>query len=308
MKKYIGKRLISLLPILLGITFLAFVIINLSPSNPAEVALRVNNIVATEEAIASKTIELGLDKPFIERYFLWVINSFKGDFGTSYVNRKDVLGLFEQALPNTLKLAFVALLITIVFSVVVGVLCAIYEGSIGDKITRALVFLGTAMPSFWIGILLIWMFSVKMKIFPTSGMTAPNAVVLPSITLSLGYISTYVRLIRNNMVQNKHENYVYYARIRGLKETTIIKHIFKNSLQSSLTALGMSIPKLIAGTVVVENIFAWPGVGRVCVDAIFNRDFPVIQAYILLMAVLFVICNLLVDIFSVAIDPRMRKE
>ena len=139
-------------------------------------------------------------------------------------------------------------------------------------------------------------------------MTAPNAVVLPSITLSLGYISTYVRLIRNNMVQNKHENYVYYARIRGLKETTIIKHIFKNSLQSSLTALGMSIPKLIAGTVIVENIFAWPGVGRVCVDAIFNRDFPVIQAYILLMAVLFVICNLLVDILSVAIDPRMRKE
>ena len=308
MKKYISRRLISLLPILLGITFLAFVIINLSPSNPAEVALRVNNIVATEEAIASKTIELGLDKPFIERYFLWVINSFKGDFGTSYVNRKDVLGLFGQALPNTLKLAFVALLITIVFSVVVGVLCAIYEGSIGDKITRALVFLGTAMPSFWIGILLIWMFSVKMKIFPTSGMTAPNAVVLPSITLSLGYISTYVRLIRNNMVQNKHENYVYYARIRGLKESTIIKHIFKNSLQTSITALGMSIPKLIAGTVIVENIFAWPGVGRLCVTAIYNRDFPIIQAYILLMAVMFVVCNLLVDVASASIDPRMRKE
>ena len=308
MKKYIGKRLISLLPILLGITFLAFVIINLSPSNPAEVALRVNNIVATEEAIASKTIELGLDKPFIERYFLWVINSLKGDFGTSYVNGKDVLGLFGQALPNTLKLAFVALLITIVFSVVVGVLCAIYEGSIGDKITRALVFLGTAMPSFWIGILLIWMFSVKIKIFPTSGMIAQNAVVLPAITLSLGYISTYVRLIRNNMVQNKHEDYVYYARIRGLKESTIIKHIFKNSLQTSITALGMSIPKLIAGNVIVENIFAWPGVGRLCVTAIYNRDFPIIQAYILLMALMFVLCNLLVDVASASIDPRMRKE
>ena len=308
MKKYISRRLISLLPILLGITFLAFVIINLSPSNPAEVALRVNNIVATEEAIVSKTIELGLDKPFIERYFLWVINSLKGDFGTSYVNGKDVLGLFGQALPNTLKLAFVALLITIVFSVVVGVLCAIYEGSIGDKITRALVFLGTAMPSFWIGILLIWMFAVKIKIFPTSGMIAQNAVVLPAITLSLGYISTYVRLIRNNMDQNKHENYVYYARIRGLKESTIIKHIFKNSLQTSITALGMSIPKLIAGTVIVENIFAWPGVGRLCVTAIYNRDFPIIQAYILLMATMFVVCNLLVDVASASIDPRMRKE
>ena len=164
------------------------------------------------------------------------------------------------------------------------------------------------MPSFWVGLLLIWIFSVKLNLFPTSGMERPSSIVLPAITLALAYISTYVRLIRNNMVQNKHENYVYYARIRGLKETTIIKHIFKNSLQSSLTALGMSIPKLIAGTVVVENIFAWPGVGRVCVDAIFNRDFPVIQAYILLMAVLFVICNLLVDILSVAIDPRIRKE
>ena len=164
------------------------------------------------------------------------------------------------------------------------------------------------MPSFWVGLLLIWIFSVKLNLFPTSGMERPSSIVLPAITLALAYISTYVRLIRNNMVQNKHENYVYYARIRGLKETTIIKHIFKNSLQSSLTALGMSIPKLIAGTVIVENIFAWPGVGRVCVDAIFNRDFPVIQAYILLMAVLFVICNLLVDILSVAIDPRIRKE
>ena len=164
------------------------------------------------------------------------------------------------------------------------------------------------MPSFWIGILLIWMFAVKIKIFPTSGMTASNAVVLPSITLSLGYISTYVRLIRNNMVQNKHENYVYYARIRGLKESTIIKHIFKNSLQTSITALGMSIPKLIAGTVIVENIFAWPGVGRLCVTAIYNRDFPIIQAYILLMAIMFVVCNLLVDVASASIDPRMRKE
>lgn len=308
MRNYIGKRLISLLPILLGITFLAFTIINLSPSNPAEVALRVNNIVATEEAIASKTIELGLDKPFFERYLSWLMNCLKGDFGTSYISRKDVLGLFEQALPNTLKLAFVALLITIVFSVVVGVLCAIYEGSIGDKITRAFVFLGTAMPSFWIGILLIWMFAVKIKIFPTSGMTASNAVVLPAITLSLGYISTYVRLIRNNMVQNKHENYVYYARVRGLKESTIIKHIFKNSLQTSITALGMSIPKLIAGTVIVENIFAWPGVGRLCVTAIYNRDFPIIQAYILLMDIMFVVCNLLVDVASASIDPRMRKE
>lgn len=308
MRDYILKRLATVIPILIGISFLSFALISLSPSNPAEVALRVNEIVPTEEAVRAMEEQLGTNKPYIERYVTWLTDSLQGDFGNSYVNNKPVATLIGQAIPNTIKLAFVALLITIVFSVLVGILCAVYEGSFGDKLARALVFVGTAMPSFWVGLLLIWIFSVKLNLFPTSGMERPSSIVLPAITLALSYISTYVRLIRNNMVQNKHENYVYYARIRGLKETTIIKHIFKNSLQSSLTALGMSIPKLIAGTVIVENIFAWPGVGRVCVDAIFNRDFPVIQAYILLMAVLFVICNLLVDILSVAIDPRMRKE
>lgn len=308
MRDYILKRLATVIPILIGISFLSFALISLSPSNPAEVALRVNEIVPTEEAVKAMEEQLGTNKPYVERYVTWLTDSLQGDFGNSYVNNKPVAKLIGQAIPNTIKLALVALIITIVFSVLVGILCAVYEGTFGDKLARALVFVGTAMPSFWVGLLLIWIFSVKLNLFPTSGMERPSSIVLPSITLALAYISTYVRLIRNNMVQNKHENYVYYARIRGLKETTIIKHIFKNSLQSSLTALGMSIPKLIAGTVVVENIFAWPGVGRVCVDAIFNRDFPVIQAYILLMAVLFVICNLLVDIFSVAIDPRMRKE
>ena len=308
MRDYILKRLATVIPILIGISFLSFALISLSPSNPAEVALRVNEIVPTEEAVRAMEEQLGTNKPYIERYVTWLTDSLQGDFGNSYVNNKPVATLIGQAIPNTIKLALVALLITIVFSVLVGILCAVYEGSFGDKLARALVFVGTAMPSFWVGLLLIWIFSVKLNLFPTSGMERPSSIVLPAITLALSYISTYVRLIRNNMVQNKHENYVYYARIRGLKETTIIKHIFKNSLQSSLTALGMSIPKLIAGTVMVENIFAWPGVGRVCVDAIFNRDFPVIQAYILLMAVLFVICNLLVDILSVAIDPRMRKE
>ena len=308
MRDYILKRLATVIPILIGISFLSFALISLSPSNPAEVALRVNEIVPTEEAVKAMEEQLGTNKPYIERYVTWLTDSLQGDFGNSYVNNKPVATLIGQAIPNTIKLALLALLITIVFSVLVGILCAVYEGSFGDKLARALVFVGTAMPSFWVGLLLIWIFSVKLNLFPTSGMERPSSIVLPAITLALSYISTYVRLIRNNMVQNKHENYVYYARIRGLKETTIIKHIFKNSLQSSLTALGMSIPKLIAGTVIVENIFPWPGVGRVCVDAIFNRDFPVIQAYILLMAVLFVICNLLVDIFSVAIDPRMRKE
>lgn len=308
MKKYVVKRLISTIPILLGISFLSFLLISLSPSDPAEVALRVNEITPTPEAIASIKEQLGLNKPFFERYIFWLQNSLTGDFGNSYVDNQSVFEKVMVALPATLSLSFVSLLITLIVSITSGVLCAVYEGSIGDKVVRGIIFVATAMPNFWAGLLLIWVFAVKLNMFPTSGMTTPDSIVLPAITLSLTYIATYARLIRTNMIQNKNETYVMYARVRGLKESTITKHIFRNSLQSSMSALGMSIPKLIAGTVIVENIFAWPGLGRLCVTAIFNRDFPIIQAYILFMAVLFVICNLLVDIFSASIDPRMRKE
>ena len=308
MKNFITKRLLSMIPILLGISFLSFIIINLSPSDPAEVALRVNEIVPTEAAIEGMREELGLNKPFFERYTTWLSDALQGNLGNSYVNKKPVADEIARALPATINLATVSLIITLVVSVSVGVLCAVYENSIGDKITRAIIFIGTAMPSFWVGILLMWLLSVKFNLFPTSGMEKASSVVLPAVTLSLTYISTYVRLIRNNMIKNKKENYVLYARVRGLKESTIIKHVFKNSLQTSITALGMSIPKLIAGTVVVENIFAWPGICRLCVSAIYNRDYPVIQAYILIMAVLFVACNLLVDVASALLDPRMRRE
>lgn len=308
MKKFIVKRLLLLVPILLAVSFLTFVLVNLGGSDPAEVALRVNEITPTEEAVESMRMQLGLDKPFLEQYVTWLGNCLHGDFGKSYVDNQPVAEDVARALPNTLRLSFAALVITIVFSVTTGVLCAKYEGSLGDKITRAVVFLGTAMPGFWAGLLLMWCFSVKLDIFPTSGMEGLKSVVLPAVTLSLAYISTYTRLIRNNMCQNKRENYVMYLRARGMKESTITRHIFKNSLQSSMTALGMSVPKMIAGTVVVENIFAWPGIGRLCVTAIFNRDYPVIQAYVVLMAVLFVVCNMLVDIFCMVIDPRLSRE
>lgn len=307
MRDYIIYRLIGMMPILLGISFLAFVLITLSPSDPAEVALRVNEITPTPEAIALTREQLGLDKPFFTRYIDWLISSLHGDFGNSYVNNKPVFHEIITAIPATLYLSIAALVFTAIVSVTAGVLCAVYEGSIGDKVIRGFIFLGTAMPSFWVGLLLIWLFSVKLDLFPTSGMQGFNSVILPAVTLSLTYISTYTRLIRNNMIENKQENYVLYAKVRGLKESTINKHIFKNSVQSSLTALGMSIPKLIAGTVIVENIFAWPGIGRLCVAAIFNRDFPIIQAYVLMMAILFVVCNFLVDVFSALLDPRIRQ-
>ncbi|EKN68324.1 ABC transporter permease subunit [Schinkia azotoformans] len=307
MNRYILNRMLGIVPIVIGISFLSFVLINLNPSDPAEVALRVNDVIATEQAVAEKRLELGLDKPFMERYLDWIFGSFHGDFGTSFITKEPVLAEMKNAIAATLLLVAVALIMIMVVSITVSIFCVIYENSIGDRLIRAVVFIGEAMPSFWIGILLIWFFSVKLGLFPIGGMETPSSVVLPALTLSLGYISMYVRLIRNNMVQNKSESYVFYARVRGLKKRVILKHILKNSLLSTITAIGMSIPKLIAGAVVVENIFAWPGVGRLCVTAIFNHDYPIIQAYILIMAVLFVVFNLLVDIITAFVDPRVRK-
>lgn len=308
MWKYIIKRLLSIIPILVGISFLSFILINLSPSDPAEVALRVNEITPTEEAVAEMRVELGLDHTFIERYIMWVKDSLHGNFGNSYITDKPVIYELSLAIPATLHLAIVSLSIILIFSILAAVLCTVYEGTLVDRLIRGIVFVSEAIPSFWIGILLMWLFAVKLNLLPTSGMESRGSVILPAVTLSLGYISTYVRLLRNNMVQNKAENYVLYARARGLKEWKIYQHIFKNSLQSSVAALGMSIPKLIAGTVVVENIYAWPGIGRLCITAIFNHDYPIIQAYVLLMAVLFVGFNLLVDIITMFLDPRMRNE
>lgn len=307
MQKYLYKRMLGMIPLLLFVTFVAFVLMNLRTSDPAEIALRVNQITPTDEMVESMRVELGLDKPFLVRYKDWLVNCIQGDFGNSFVNGKSVGEELLQAISPTLILAGVTIIIIFVASILFGILCSLYENRWLDKCIRGAVFILSAMPSFWIGLLLIWLFSVKLGWFPTSGMENSMSVVLPAITLSLTYLSTYVRLIRNNMILNKQENFILYAKVRGLSSYSITRQLFMNSIHSSLTAFGMSVPKLIAGTVVVENVFAWPGVGRLCVSAIFNSDYPVIQAYIFMMGVLFIIFNFLVDVFTMIIDPRLRR-
>lgn len=309
MKKYIIKRVLLAIPMLLAISFVAFLLINSMPSDPAEVALRVNEIIPTEEAIESMRNELGLNKPFLVRYINWLGDCLRLDFGVSYINtNRTVLEEISRCLPQTLKLSLISLIIVILVSVPVGIISAVFKDSLFDKLVRTAIFIGTAMPNYWLGLLLIYTLSLKLKILPSNGATTLKHYILPDITLSMTYISTYVRLIRNSMLDNMKENYVFYAKARGLKERVIIcKHVLKNSLQSCMTALGMSVVQLIAGTVVVENIFAIPGIGRLCISSIFNRDYPMIQAYILMMGVLFVFCNLLIDIVQCFIDPRMKR-
>nr|WP_092070788.1 nickel/cobalt ABC transporter permease [Dendrosporobacter quercicolus]NSL48370.1 ABC transporter permease subunit [Dendrosporobacter quercicolus DSM 1736]SDM14715.1 nickel transport system permease protein [Dendrosporobacter quercicolus] len=308
MRTYVIKRCLAVIPLLVAISFLSFTLIALVPADPAEVALRVNEIIPTPESVAAMRAELGLDQPFLLRYVQWLGRALQLDFGKSYINDRLVIDEILRCLPATLKLAAAALLLVIAVSVPVGVLGALYANRLFDRLLRIMVFIGTAMPGYWVGLLLIWFFSIKLNLLPTSGSGSLQHLLLPAAALSLTYISTYVRLIRSNMLENMRETYVLYGRVRGLSEKRILlRHVLKNSLQTSITALGMSIPQLLAGTVIIENIFAWPGVGRLCISAIFNRDYPVIQAYILLMAVLFILCNLIVDIVHHSLDPRLRE-
>lgn len=307
MTRYILRRLLMMIPLILAISWIAFALIQLSPSDPAEVALRVNMIVPTDEAIAAMRHELGLERPFWQQYFIWLERCVHLDFGTSFVTRTSVWVEMKQALPVTLWLAGSALGMILLFSLSLAMLCAMTKETWLDKLLRVLLFLFTSMPNYWAGLLLIWLVAVKLNWLPIGGVESSGAVILPALTLSLGYIGTYVRLLRNNMLAQLSLPYVEYARVRGLSERRILwRHVLINAMYSPLVALGMSIPKLIAGTLIIENIFSWPGLGRLCVTAIFNRDYPVIQAYVLLMALLFVVANFIIDLLQMWLDPRLR--
>ena len=311
MKHYVIKRILSAIPLLICISFVCFCFINLIPSDPAEVALRVRQVpVITEEAVQEVRSELGLDKPFFVRYVDWVVNCVQGDFGISYTNSsRTVSEELLRCMPATLELAGASFILVILLSIPIGFFCAVYKDSLFDKVMRAFIFMTTAMPAYWIGLLLMWFVSIKLDLLPTSGNNSLKHLILPALTVSLTYISTYIRLIRNNMLENMKKDYVLYANVRGLSQRLILtKHILRNSMQTCFVAIGMSIPQLIAGTIVVENVFAWPGLGTLCIESIFNRDYPIIQAYVLLIGTLFVIFNLIFDILQTIIDPRLRKE
>lgn len=301
-------RLLLLVPLVAIAALVTFTLFSFSPSDPAEIAIRVNAMVPTPELIAQTRHELGLDLPFWSRFGAWVSGLLQGDLGRSYVTGRDIVGEFALALPATLELALSALAIIVTTSLALGRACATHEGQHLDRVIRAVVFMLSAMPTFWIGLLLIDAFSLRLGWLPTSGRRGADSLILPAVTLSLLYIPTYVRLIRTEMIQTAHENWVLAARARGVPARRLSWRIFFNSLRGSLTALGMSLPKLMAGAFVVEMVFAWPGVGRLCVEAIFNRDIPVVQAYVLMMATLFIVFNLLADTLVASTSARRHER
>ncbi|MDQ0242959.1 nickel transport system permease protein [Bacillus fengqiuensis] len=309
MRSYIIKRILISVPLLLIISFLTFVLINFSPLDPAEVVLQAQEVpVITDELIAQTKEELGMDQPFIIQYFDWLIASLQLEFGNSYVTGKPVWSLLGPAFLNTLKLTLVSAVVIIVMSILLGVICALKEGKMMDKSIRGVSFFLTAMPSYLLASILIWYVSVKLDLLPTSGMDSYKSYILPVIVITISYSGIYFRNVRTSMLNNLNEDYVLYGRACGLSEKKITMHILRNSLQVAISIFGMAIPIILGSTVVIENVFAWPGLGSLSVKAILSRDFPIIQAYVLILAAAFVLFNMISDIINAAMNPKIRND
>ncbi|WP_339301899.1 nickel/cobalt ABC transporter permease [Paenibacillus sp. FSL R5-0623] len=309
MGSYIVKRILLTIPLLIIISFITFVLINLSPLDPAVVVLQAQEVPQiTDELIAQTNKALGFDQPFMIQYVNWIMAVVQLDFGNSYVSGDPVWSLMGPAFMNTLKLTLVSSVFIIALSILLGVICAMREGKLLDRSVRGVSFFLTAMPSYWLAAMMIWYFSVKLDLLPTSGMDSYRSYILPVIVITVSYTGIYFRTVRSSMLNNMNEDYVLYARASGLSEKKVTLHILRNSLQVAVSIFCMAIPIVLGSTVVIENVFAWPGLGRLSVKSILSRDFPIIQAYVLMLAVTFVLFNTLSDIINAAMNPRLRKE
>ncbi|MDV2686614.1 nickel ABC transporter permease subunit NikB [Alkalihalophilus lindianensis] len=307
---YIVKRIMTIIPIFLFATLLTFGMIHLSPVDPAEAYLAAAHIQPTDEILAQKRHEFGLDQPLHIQFVNSVIKISQLDFGVSYVTNKPVWEEVYSRIPATIQLTVGSIIIAILVSIPIGFLAGLKKNSGIDHFSRFLSFFGASIPSFWLGYLLIYFLSVKLDLFPVEGIGTWKHLVLPSVTLALPLIALYTRLLRASVLENLQEPYVLFARTRGIHERVIMgKHVFRIAISPMITGLGMNLGHLMTGAIIVEAVFSWPGFGRYFIEAIFNRDVPVIQCYVLLAACLFLISNLIVDLIQMYIDPRIsRKE
>lgn len=308
MKKYVLRRLLQLIPILLVITFLSFGMMRLAGSDAVLQKMENTGMVVSQEVIDSARAKLGLDKPFLTQYFVWLGNLLQGDMGTSYISGQDVFSTFLSKLPATLLLTAVSILLTIVISIPLGVLAAVKQNRFTDYMIRTASFLGNSMPNFFVALLLMYFFSIRLKIFPViaTGISV-QSVALPAITLAIAMSAKYLRQVRAAVLDELSKDYVVGARARGISfYTTLTKSVLRAALVTILTLLTLSIGNLLGGTAIVESIFLWDGVGKLAVDAINMRDYPMIQAYVMWMAIIYVCVNLITDLSYRALDPRIR--
>ncbi|QEZ47585.1 ABC transporter permease [Cupriavidus oxalaticus] len=299
----IAKRLLHGLISILGASVIIFLISRLS-GDPLALLLPAD---APPDVIAQTRQHLGLDKPLVAQYLVFLSHAVTGDFGNSYRWQEPALGLILERLPATVELALAALGFSIAMAVPFGVLSAVYRGSWFDRFAKVFAMLGQAMPNFWVGLLLILFFAVQLNWLPAFGRDAWNSLVLPAIALGWYPVAAQTRVVRSAMLDVLDSDYIRMGRAMGLPEGVLVwKYALRNAAIPLVTILGVYFAAMLGGAFVVEVIFAWPGVGRTVVEAVFARDFPVVQAGVMLTSVLFVLSNLLVDLSYGLIDPRIR--
>ena len=308
MKKYAVRRLLQLIPILLAITFLSYGMMRIAGSDVVEQKMENTGEAVSQEIVDAAREELGLDKPFFVQYFSWLANLLRGDMGTSYVSNKPVFSTFVSKLPATLLLTFVSILLTVVISIPLGIWAAVRQNKVTDYVIRTASFIGNSLPNFFVSLLLMYLFAIRLGWFPViSKGVSLQSVALPALTLAIAMSAKYLRQVRATVLDELSKDYVLGARARGVPFTTIMmKSVLKASLVTIITLLTISIGSLLGGTAIVESIFMWDGVGKMAVDAINMRDYPIIQAYVMWMAIIYVVVNLITDLSYRFLDPRIR--
>ncbi len=309
MRSYLVRRLLTLPVLLLGISIISFTLLNLAPGDPAYSILKDRNSgeePAPEDILALRK-ELRLDDPVVVRYGRWLLGAMQGDLGVSYRGGQPIMRELWQRFPATLMLTGTALLLATVVGIPLGIAAALRRGSSTDGLSRLLALVGAAIPSYVLALLLMLVIGVKLNWLPTIGYGSPKHLILPAIALAAGSSAQLMRLTRASMLEVLQQDYVRTARAKGLNERVVIcVHALKNALLPVVTVLGINLGHLLGGTVIVESIFSWPGVGKYAVDSIFLRDFPVIQGFVLYMGLIFLLVNLAVDLSYRWLDPRLH--
>ena len=309
MTKYILKRLGQLILVLLGVTFLTFMVTQAAPSDAAEMKYISMGMMPSTELLEQTREEMGLNDPLLVQYGRWLVNVLKGDLGTSTKYNEPVLTQMMKKLPNTLKLAGVAGVIMILIAFPLGILSAVKKNKIVDYIIRFFSFFGISMPNFWLALILMYVFCVRLGWFNVVSQNTVSGMVLPVATLVIPMVSSYVRQIRTAILEELNSDYVTGARARGISEIQILfHHVLPNAMLPIITLIGLSVGHLLGGAAIIETIFSWQGIGNMVVEAIRVRDYQLIQGYVIWMAVIYVVVNLIVDVSYRFLDPQLRLK
>ena len=310
MKRKISYRLAHIFLVLLGVSFLSFLLMYVSPGDPVRAMYAVSGSIPSEEVLEQTREELGLNDPFFIQYGNWISNCLRGDFGTSYSKGEAVATLLMERVMPTIQLALLSLVIMILVAVPIGVYSALRQNSILDYLLRGTTFISISMPNFWVGLLLLYVVAMKLGWLPVvSNQMNFQRLILPAVTLAIAMAGKYARQVRAAILEELRQDYVAGARARGLPERCVLWcHVLPNAVLPLITMLGLSLGSLLGGTAVVEVIFSYPALGSLAISAITSRDYPLIQGYVLWIALIYMAVNLVVDLSYNRLDPRLRKE